>query len=186
MNWLHRRLCASGPWRSFVRDDLLPWALAGVDLGEDALEIGPGPGVTTELLHERVKRLTCVEIDSSLAVALALRMARRNVSVLCGDATALSLPDATYDSVLCLSMLHHVRSAALQDRLFRQAARILRPNGLFVAADIRGSLAMRLLHLGEIMVPVDPSRLPERLSKAGFCEVHVDVRSRAFRVHARR
>ena len=36
------------------------------------LEIGPGPGVTTDLLRERVARLTCVEIDRGLAGAVTV------------------------------------------------------------------------------------------------------------------
>jgi hypothetical protein len=32
-------------------------------LGSDVLEVGPGPGGSTDLLHARVARLTCVEAD---------------------------------------------------------------------------------------------------------------------------
>ncbi len=41
MNWFHRQVCRSGRWRRRVRG-LLPWALQGVELGDDVLEIGPG------------------------------------------------------------------------------------------------------------------------------------------------
>jgi hypothetical protein len=49
MNWFHRRVCRSARWRGRLKG-LLPWALHGVDLGEDVLEIGPGPGVTASAI----------------------------------------------------------------------------------------------------------------------------------------
>ena len=51
MNWFHRQVCRSGRWRRRVEGELLPWALQGVELGDDVLEIGPGPGVTTDVLR---------------------------------------------------------------------------------------------------------------------------------------
>ena len=43
------------------------------DLGSHVLEIGPGPGLTTDLLVEHMDCLTAVELDSELARALADR-----------------------------------------------------------------------------------------------------------------
>ena len=80
----------------------MPWVLDGVDLGSKVLEVGPGPGVTTELLRGRVKHLTCVEIDRGSAEALAGRTVGSNVTVLCEDATAMSLPDGTFDGAVSL------------------------------------------------------------------------------------
>jgi hypothetical protein len=55
MNWFHRQVCGSGRWRRRVKGELLPWALQGVELGDDVLEIGPGPGVTTDVLRGRAR-----------------------------------------------------------------------------------------------------------------------------------
>src|SRR5260370_38453162 len=95
MNLIHRWLCRSNYWRKTVETQLLPWALDGVELGSNVLEIGPGPGITTDLLRTRVARLTCVEIDRALADSLARRMVSQNVRVLCEDATAMSLAGRT-------------------------------------------------------------------------------------------
>src|SRR4029453_13192447 len=46
----HLDLCASDEWRDALRDWILPYALADAKLGDDVVEIGPGPGRTTELL----------------------------------------------------------------------------------------------------------------------------------------
>ena len=60
MNLLHRILCSSNAWRKTVETHSIPWVLEDLDLGANVLEVGPGPGVTTEFLHSRFERLTCV------------------------------------------------------------------------------------------------------------------------------
>jgi SAM-dependent methyltransferase len=98
----------------------------------------------------------------------------------------MSLPDAAFDGAVCFTMLHHVPSAALQDRLLAEVARVLRPGGVFAGADSRYSRAFRLLHLFDTMVVVDPATFPQRLNAAGFEDVHVDSDQHAFRFRARR
>ena len=66
------------------------------DIGPDdvVLEIGPGQGVLTRYLAERVRRVHAVEIDRSLGPALT--GLGDNVDVVFGDALRLALPrDAT-------------------------------------------------------------------------------------------
>ena len=53
MNPGHMEYCASDDWRQLVHETILPVALAGVTLGDDALEIGPGPGFTTDILQHQ-------------------------------------------------------------------------------------------------------------------------------------
>jgi hypothetical protein len=53
MNLAHRWLCRSAYWRNAVETYTLPWALDGLDIGANVLEVGPGPGVTTDLLRVR-------------------------------------------------------------------------------------------------------------------------------------
>ena len=57
MNDDHLRLCASDEWADALRQWIVPGALAGVELGDDVLEVGPGPGRSTELLREMTPRL---------------------------------------------------------------------------------------------------------------------------------
>ncbi len=186
MNFVHRRLCRSARWKETVERYILPWTLEGIELGSKVLEVGPGPGVTTELLAPRVAHLTCVEIDRGLAESLSRRTAGRNVTVMCEDATAMSLADGSFDGAVCLTMLHHVASPALQDRLLAQVARVLRPGGVFAGTDSLYSFSFRLFHLFDTMVPVDPAGLPKRLEGAGFTDVQVDTNPYAFRFRGRR
>ena len=185
MNLAHRWLCSSPHWQRTVALRV-PWALEGVELGANVLEVGPGYGATTDLLQSMVAHLTCVEVDGGLAERLRRHVLGRNVTILHEDATAMSLPDAAFDGAVCFTMLHHVPSAALQDRLLAEVARVLRPGGVFAGADSRYSRAFRLLHLFDTMVVVDPATFPQRLNAAGFEDVHVDLDPHAFRFRARR
>jgi SAM-dependent methyltransferase len=186
MNLIHRRLCRSRRWKQAIETYILPWVLEGIDLGLKALEVGPGPGITTDLLRKRVEHLTCVEIDRRFADSLSRRLAGSNITVLCEDATSMSLPDGVFDGAVSLTMLHHVSSAVLQDRLFKEVARVLRSGGMFVGVDSVYSISFRLLHLFDTMVVVDPGTLPGRLQAAGFTDIRVDVNPYAFRFQARR
>jgi ubiquinone/menaquinone biosynthesis C-methylase UbiE len=186
MNRIHHWLCSSAHWKKTVETRILPWTLEGLNLGSDLLEVGPGPGATTDLLHTRVSRLTCVEADHGLAEKLRRRLGR-SVCVMCEDASEMSLPDESFDTAVCFTMLHHVPSVAKQDRLLREVARVLRPGGLFAGTDSLYSRSFRLLHLFDTMVVVDPVAFPARLEAAGFSEIQVDVvEPYAFRFRARK
>lgn len=178
MNAFHRRCCASPAWARHVEDDLLPWALDGVELGDNPLEIGPGLGVTTRLLVRLAPRLTALEVDDEFAAGLRREFADRSssVDIVTGDGAAMPFPAGEFSAAVCFTMLHHVPSAAQQDRLFAEAYRVLRPGGVFAGSDSQPSLRFRLVHLFDTMVVLDPDTLPQRLAAAGFVDVQVDVR----------
>jgi SAM-dependent methyltransferase len=99
----------------------------------------------------------------------------------------MSLRDGSFDGAVCFSMLHHVPSAALQDRLLSEVCRTLRPGGVFAGTDSLYSLPLRLLHVGDTMILVDPAQFPARLEAAGFGDIHVELKEPyAFRFRARK
>jgi SAM-dependent methyltransferase len=185
VNEEHLRICSSPEWASYVADELLPWVLASYELGDDALEIGPGPGLTTDVLRQMVPRLTAVEVDGPLAASLTRRLSGTNVTVLRGDGTRLPFQPARFSAVTVFTMLHHVRSAALQDRLLAEARRVLRAGGLFAGTDGLDTPRRREVHAGDVFVPVDPSALPGRLTAAGFADPVVEVAGDRIRFAAR-
>lgn len=180
MNRFHRRYCAGAKWNALMREHLLPDALDGVELGDNVLELGPGPGLTTQALAPLTQHLTAIEIDPDLAGIAADRSRHDgNVDVLLGDATALPFGDAQFSSVVCMTMLHHLPDAAAQDRLFAEARRVLRPGGVFCGSDNLGKgLRFRLIHLGDTRTVVEPGSLPARLATAGFARAEVHLTSR--------
>jgi SAM-dependent methyltransferase len=154
-----------------LQADLLPWLRTAPDLGNDVLEIGPGPGLTSDLLRTRTAQLTCVEIDAPLAQALAERLAGTNVEVIHGDATATGLDADRFSSATCFSMLHHVPSPELQDQVFAEVHRVLRPGGHFLGTDSFDVEPIRQGHVDDVFVPINPATFPARLEAVGFTDV---------------
>jgi SAM-dependent methyltransferase len=186
MNRLHNWYCNREAWKSHVREELVPAAIADIYLGGDVLEVGPGFGPATEVLSGRAGRLTALEIDPRLAAPLRERLGDR-VEIVDGDGTAMPFADASFDVVACFTMLHHVPSAGAQDRLFGEVARVLRPGGSFVGTDSIGrGIGFWLLHIGDTKVLIPPAALPGRLSAAGLRDVQVSAEDDTLRFSARR
>ena len=131
MNRFHRWFCRSGFRRTAVQNQRMPWALSGLDLGDELLEVGTGPGLTTDLLRTRGPHPTSIEIDPALADALERRLAGSNVRVIHGDATRLPFADGAISTAVSFTMLHHVPSPALQNQLLAEVRRVFRPGGVF-------------------------------------------------------
>ncbi len=83
-------------------------------------------------------------------------------------------------------MLHHVASPELQDRVLREVFRVLKPGGLFVGSDSLQNWLMRIIHIGDTLVPVNPDTFSTRLQHAGFEVLELQKNAHAFRFRARR
>lgn len=185
VNRLHHWICNSARWRKTL-EQRIPWVLAGTELGDDVLEVGPGPGLTSDLLRAQVRHLTAIEADPGTAQALRTRLAGSNVDVVTGNAASMPFPDAAFSGCAAFTMLHHVPSPELQDAILREIRRVLRPGGELAGCDSLPSALMHLIHLGDTFVPVPPETLPARLKAAGFEEIQVERASGFFRFRARR
>lgn len=181
MNQSHIDFLASPDWKQMLQTDLLPWVDDAGDLGDDVLEIGPGPGLTTDLLRERVQRLTAVEIDPALAAPLAERLAGTNVEVLFGDGTATGLETDRFSSAMCFSVLHHMPSPDAQDELFAEIGRVLRPGGILVGVDALDLEPIRQGHADDTFTPIPPETLADRLATAGLVQTRLDLGDYQFR-----
>lgn len=186
MNSGHLEFLASDAWAQLLAADLVPWIDSFGDIGSDVLEVGPGPGLTTDLLRSRTARVTAVEADPVLAAALRERLGGTNVEVLLGDASDTSLPSGQFSTALCFSMMHHVPSAEKQDAVLAELCRLLRPGGRLIGTDSLDLEALRDFHADDVFVPMDPETLPGRLVAAGFTGVVVEPRDYEMRFTATR
>ena len=175
MNENHAQLMPSPEWAAHIQDEVLPLATAGVDLGKDLLELGPGPGAATEWLRHRVGRLVAIEHEEDAAALLTKRYAGTNVEVVAGSAASVGFPDESFDTVATCTMLHHVPTRALQDRILAEAFRVLRPGGAFIGSDSLGSDGLHQFHEGDTYNPVEPSAFLVRLQTVGFTAITLRV-----------
>jgi SAM-dependent methyltransferase len=183
MNLCHRLCCSSNRYFKAVEDGLLPWVVGDVDLGDNVLEIGPGYGANIRVLIDNAPHYTAVEIDPTMADRLEARYGDR-ARIINGDGTDSGLPSEEFSSVVCFTMLHHVPTPALQDQLFAEVFRVLRPGGVFAGSDSADSTLFRMLHFRDTCNPVQPETLPDRLRAAGFTDEHVDGSGRRLRWRA--
>ena len=187
MNRAHAIICSSGWWARTVERELLPWGLSGVELGGDVLEIGPGFGATTRVLAaRRDAALTVLELEPRYCERLRETLPGP-VHVVQGDATKMPFADGRFSAVLAFTMLHHLPSRELQDRLLAEAARVLRPGGNFAGTDSVGAGRLfRMLHVRDTLVPVAPGELAGRLLAAGLTDPLVQQGGSSFRFRARK
>jgi SAM-dependent methyltransferase len=127
-----------------------------VPAGARVAEIGVGGGVYTRALIARGARVHLVDVsrrlldavvaDLSLVVTASRTPADAILGATHASATDLSaLPDGAFDVVLLLGPLYHLLTAADRRRAVEEAARLLRADGVVMAAGIN-----RLAYLREL------------------------------------
>jgi ubiquinone/menaquinone biosynthesis C-methylase UbiE len=164
----------------------VPWVIGDIDLGSHVLELGPGPGLSTDLLRNSVVELTALELDANSAGMLTSRLLGSNVRVVKGDATDMPFANAEFSAAVSFTMLHHIPSSELQDKVLAEVFRVLKPGGFFVGSDSLQSWLMKIIHIGDTFVPVNPDTFGTRLQRAGFEVFEIQKNANAFRFRARR
>ncbi|MBV1856604.1 class I SAM-dependent methyltransferase [Catellatospora tritici] len=103
----------------------------------DVLEVAPGPGYLSLELARRGHRVTGLDISHTF-VELATDRARGqglDVRFQQGDASAMPLPDASFDLIVCQAAF---KNFALPVRALDEMHRVLRPGGSAVIEDMWG------------------------------------------------
>lgn len=186
MNQSHLEYLVSEDWKNRLLTGLVPWIARIAILGDDLLEIGPGPGLTTDILRGMARHITAVEIDRSLAAPLADRLAGTNVDVVVGSAEHMPFEKDRFSAATAFTMLHHVPTAAQQDAIFTEVNRVLRPGCSFLATDTRDLDIVRAGHADDIFVPLPPETLRRRLECAGFVDIEIEMTELDIRFVARK
>ncbi len=111
--------------------------MGGAMSGGNALEVGCGRGVGTELIFDvfGAEHVDAFDLDIDMVRRAQARLANRGTAVRLweGDATAIDAPDATYDAAFDFGIIHHIPnwSGALAE-IFR----VLKPSARFYAEEV--------------------------------------------------
>jgi len=186
MNRLEHLLCASSAWRYLTQRQLLPWVVSGARLGGHVLELGAGYGAATSRLRTAVPRVTSLEYDANSVRELNAHHQDGPGAALRGDAARLPFAGETFSSAIAILVLHHLKSRQLQNEMFAEVFRVLRPGGVFLAFEINDSWIHRLGHIKSTFTPVSPGSAFARLTQAGFSHIAADLRRGGFRLSATR
>jgi ubiquinone/menaquinone biosynthesis C-methylase UbiE len=110
------------------------FAVAGVEPGRLAADIGAGAGFVTEGLLERGLRVIAVDRSEAMLAEMKNRFGEDGaVEYRMGEAESLPLEDSSVDYVFANMCLHHVDSPPAA---IREMARILKPGGRLVITDL--------------------------------------------------
>ena len=72
-----------------------------------------------------------------------------------GSALEIPAPDASFDFVYCINVLHHLPSVADQRRAFAEFTRVLRPGGLIFVHEINTRNLLFRLYMGYIFPSIN-------------------------------
>jgi GT2 family glycosyltransferase/2-polyprenyl-3-methyl-5-hydroxy-6-metoxy-1,4-benzoquinol methylase len=99
--------------------------------GADVLDLGCGVGYGTRMLARAARRVVGVDVSPEALAHAGRAYGGERMAFLGADARRLPLAGRSFDLVVCLEMLEHVRE---QDAVLAEAARVLRPGGRLVVS----------------------------------------------------
>jgi 2-polyprenyl-6-hydroxyphenyl methylase/3-demethylubiquinone-9 3-methyltransferase len=101
------------------------------------LDLGCGPGAHLRALAPRIDRGVGVDLSPEMVRTARRRTSAPGLSFRVDDATELAtVPTGSVDKVICVGVLEHLLRPA---QALRQVARVLRPDGRFVALTLNGT-----------------------------------------------
>jgi ubiquinone/menaquinone biosynthesis C-methylase UbiE len=105
----------------------------------EILDVGCGPGILVAALAEEVREVVAFDLTPEMLEKAQQRCQKaglRNVRFELGRAEALPFPPEGFDAVVTRATLHHFPDP---QRVVREMARVVRPNGKLVLADVVSS-----------------------------------------------
>jgi ArsR family transcriptional regulator len=148
------------------RADLLA-ALALLDESWVVGDLGCGTGTLSAALAPHVAHVHAIDASPAMLASAHARLHRvTNVTVHEGALETLPLSDASLDVAVMLLVLHHIAEPV---RALREAARVLRPGGRLLIADMRAHMrAEYQQQMGHVWLGFDKPTLERWLTEAGF------------------
>jgi ArsR family transcriptional regulator len=152
-------------------------ALIGLLQLGDVLDIACGDGVLAELIAERTRSVTCMDISSKVLAAARKRLGKAaNVAYCQADMHAPPFAPSNFDQVF---LMHALSYAHRPEIVVSQAAALLRPGGKLVVVTLnahRHEAAKQAYD--HINLGVLPAALAQWLKAAGLEVEHCRVTSR--------
>lgn len=106
----------------------VPWIIGQIGENKTVLDIGCGAGILTNALSLKGHTVYGIDLsEKSLEIAKKRDLSKR-VDYRVANAYALPFEEEKFDVVCAMDVLEHVEDPSL---LIMQAARVLKPNGLF-------------------------------------------------------
>ncbi|MBS0604200.1 MAG: 3-demethylubiquinone-9 3-O-methyltransferase [Verrucomicrobia bacterium] len=124
----------------------------------DILDIGCGAGFLTNALASEGHRVTGIDLSAKSLSVAEKRDTSKTVRYMQLDAFALPFPEQSFDVICAMDFLEHVE---MPGQIVREAARLLRPNGLFFFHTFNRNLLSWLVVIKgvEWCVPNTPSNM---------------------------
>jgi SAM-dependent methyltransferase len=116
-------------------------AKLGATIRGDVLDIGCMDGRNTAGYADDARSVVGLDIVEHPAWQ---QLVRPNLRYIAGDAQALPFPEASFDVVIAMAMLHH---AASPTRVLREMARVRRPGGTLVIVEPNRLNPLSWVHL---------------------------------------
>lgn len=99
--------------------------------GDKVLDLGCGNGRYVPFFLEKSAKYVGQDFSKELIGIAKGKFPKEQFIV--GEATMLPYPDRDFDRVFCLAVLHHIPSRRMRKKVFCEAARVLKKEGVFVA-----------------------------------------------------
>jgi arsenite methyltransferase len=168
-----------------------PTALAKLNPGDVVLDLGSGGGIDVLLSAKRVgptgKAYGLDMTDEMLALANESKHKAgvQNVEFLKGEIEHIPLPDNSVDVIISNCVIN---LSLDKDRVFREAFRVLKPNGRFAVSDVvtRGEMPPEirqsvLLWVGCVAGALEENEYRSKLASAGFDQIEIEP-TRVYRI----
>ncbi len=100
--------------------------------GDKILEVGFGTGLAFPNLHDIYKEIHGIDLTADIEAVQSV-FAHMNIPLFLekGDVQNMPYPDNTFDTVLMVSILEHLKPLELE-RAFKEVKRVLKPGGQMV------------------------------------------------------
>jgi SAM-dependent methyltransferase len=113
--------------------DLPLFRLLGNVNGQHILDIGCGNGYLLRKLWKEGAHVVGIDVSDMMVHEARMLEEARSVTPLCvASADCLPFSPSVYDAAICSLTINNFPSADITKRAFREAARVLKPGGMFV------------------------------------------------------